>query len=264
MAERVSRGFNETVVEDWQLSKEARIYMNSIFKRKTRIQFGLLEHPFFISPLIQKSPSLTCKIFLYGKSGIGKTSTVLKLAGQSIPQYHQETLGIQTTQIYWPFKLSGKIDEVDLLQMELWDTGERALRKFEHILPSCLNSTNCIAFVFSFTDRSSWIELPHVISEAIGTGQIDSHLKVVIATKADSTQRQVTKDEVAQFEYDHQIKVLPIGNVNNTLTTEGTVDGHKDIRDVITFLNTLVQLVLDHERQLSMEQKLEDIEISDV
>lgn len=267
MAEGSNSRFNggpELVVEGWQLSREARIYLNSIFKRKQRTQFGLLEHPSYLSPLIKKSPVHTCKMFLYGKSGIGKTSTVLKLAGQLVPQYHQETMGIQTTSIYWPVKLTGKSDQVDLLEIEFWDTGERALRKFDHILPSCLNSTNCIAFVFSFADRSSWIELPDIISQATSTGQIESHLKVVIATRADSAQSHVTKDEIAQFEYSHQMKVLSIGNVNNSLTSDGTIDGLNDIKNIANFLNTLAQLVLDHNKKELIEQKLEDIEISDV
>ena len=42
---------------------------------------------------------------------------------------------------------------VILLQLELWDTGERALNKFDHILPTCKQSTDGVMFFFSYIDR---------------------------------------------------------------------------------------------------------------
>ena len=40
-----------------------------------------------------------------------------------------------------------------LLELELWDTGERAMNKFDHILPACKQSTDGAMFFFSFIDR---------------------------------------------------------------------------------------------------------------
>ena len=42
---------------------------------------------------------------------------------------------------------------VILVQLELWDTGERALNKFDHILPACLDSTDGTLLFFSYEDR---------------------------------------------------------------------------------------------------------------
>lgn len=47
---------------------------------------------------------------------------------------------------------------VILIQLELWDTGERALNKFDHILPTCKQSTHGVMFVFSYIDR--WRAVP--------------------------------------------------------------------------------------------------------
>ena len=45
------------------------------------------------------------KLLLLGKSALGKTSTVAKLAGKELPTTYCETPGIQTTLIYWPAKV---------------------------------------------------------------------------------------------------------------------------------------------------------------
>lgn len=42
---------------------------------------------------------------------------------------------------------------VILIQLELWDAGERALNKFDHILPTCKQSTHGVMFFFSYIDR---------------------------------------------------------------------------------------------------------------
>ena len=42
---------------------------------------------------------------------------------------------------------------VILVELELWDTGERALNKFDHILPTCRASTDGALLFFSYEDR---------------------------------------------------------------------------------------------------------------
>ena len=50
---------------------------------------GLLEKP----NVPTQVEEVTYKIFLVGKSGVGKTSTVAKLSGNQIPISHSETPG---------------------------------------------------------------------------------------------------------------------------------------------------------------------------
>lgn len=44
---------------------------------------------------------------------------------------------------------------VVLMQLELWDAGDRALNKFDHILPTCQSSTDGTLVFFSYEDRSA-------------------------------------------------------------------------------------------------------------
>ena len=43
--------------------------------------------------------------------------------------------------------------KVVLLHLELWDAGDRAVKKYDHILPTCIEYTDGVMFFFSFIDR---------------------------------------------------------------------------------------------------------------
>ena len=251
-----------SVDKDWQIRRESRVIMNCLFRRRARIQFGLLEHLNPTSPLAKTPTKHNCKILLYGKAGVGKTSTVLKLSGRVIPKTHIETLGIQTSVTYWPAKLTNS-EEIVLLNLEFWDTGEKALRKFDHILPSMISSTNTIAFFFSYTDHNSWNELPNIIEQAIMTRKIDSHLKIVIGTKMDSSSPKITPEEVKEFEKKNNINVLSISNINQVLLTNGWPDGLLELSDIAPFLNKLTELVINHQTINQLTSRTSELEITD-
>lgn len=241
-----------TIDNEWQTRRESRVIMNCLFRRKERIQFGLLDqlNPYSAS-LLKAPPIYHCKVLLYGKAGVGKTSTVLKLCGKSVPKTHVETLGIQTSVTYWPAKLkgAGSNNEIAVLKLELWDASEKSVCKFDHVLPSMIASTNTIAFLFSFTDRSSWNELPFVMERAKHKGNLDSHLRLVIGTHADCTSPKITAEDVSAFEKKHNISVLNISNLNGPLLSNGKPDGQLELNDIITFMNTITQLIMNHEQQ---------------
>ena len=235
----------------WQTRRESRVIMNCMFRRKARIQFGLLESLTPASSLAKIPTTYHCRLLLYGKAGVGKTSTASKLCGRLVPKTHVETLGIHTSVTYWPAKLTNPpttLDQIVLLQLEMWDTGERTLRKYEHVLPSMLSSTNTIAFFFSYTDRSSWKELPGIIEQAKLAGKTGSHLKIVVGTRLDSAQVKVTREEIVAFEKKHDIRVLSVANVNRVLLPVGWPDGVLELPDIMSFLNELTELVMDHQK----------------
>ncbi|XP_050838495.1 ciliogenesis and planar polarity effector 2 isoform X6 [Serinus canaria] len=94
---------------------------------------------------------------------------------------HHETLGIEATTLFWPAKPRGSGRPV-LFQLHLWDCGDGALRKFEHLLPACKEEADAALFLFSFTDRASFEELPALMGRVLGPG--DRHLvRVVVGTK---------------------------------------------------------------------------------
>ncbi|KAL0603313.1 Ciliogenesis and planar polarity effector 2 [Plecturocebus cupreus] len=190
------------VVPDWHESAEGKEYLTGILRKNRRRAFacysslpgeksivccslsgaerqgGLLERPVLPPPLSIDTASY--KIFVSGKSGVGKTALVAKLAGLEVPVVHHETPGIQTTVVFWPAKLQAS-DCVVMFRFEFWDCGESALKKFDHMLPACKENTDAFLFLFSFTDRASFEDLPgqlaRIASEAPGV------IRMVIGSK---------------------------------------------------------------------------------
>ncbi|KXJ06553.1 REM2- and Rab-like small GTPase 1 [Exaiptasia diaphana] len=76
----MSRPRGSIVQFNWQDSPEGREYFAGILRRNRRKIFGLLEIPSL--PMQSPPDIINYKIVLYGKPGIGKTSTIAKLSGQ--------------------------------------------------------------------------------------------------------------------------------------------------------------------------------------
>ncbi|KAJ0068730.1 hypothetical protein NL108_010800, partial [Boleophthalmus pectinirostris] len=138
----------------------------------------LLESP-MMSPLAAVD-TVQYKIFLSGKSGVGKTSAVARLAGVNIPNIHYETIGIETTIVYWPVKIK-ESGRVLFFRLQLWDCGENALKRFDHMLPFCKEQIDAVLLLFSFTDRISFEDLPNQISKWMGPSP-DRVVKLVVGT----------------------------------------------------------------------------------
>ena len=234
------------VCVDWQAQKEAKVYLNSLLKRKKRTHFGLLERPGFDSVSLGRyHTACPCKMFMYGRAGVGKTSLMLKLSGVPIPAHHQDTLGIQTTTIYWPAKLQNS-EKVAVLQMELWDVGGKALLKYNHLLPSCLSAVDIIAFLFSYTDRSSWDELPASMQRVAQSAATENYATVVIGTRVDSPQHEVTVREVEEYQKSTGIRVISVSCLSHPPPTDGTLDGFAQLLDAMKILNSLTEVALFH------------------
>lgn len=92
---------------------------------------GILEKPSLPSSIEE----VTYKIFMIGRSGVGKTSVITRLAGFSEPNNYIETNGIKKTNVFWPVKIW---DKVILFKLQFWDTSESSIKKYNHILPVCL------------------------------------------------------------------------------------------------------------------------------
>ncbi|XP_074416394.1 ciliogenesis and planar polarity effector 2 isoform X3 [Larus michahellis] len=167
----------------WLLSPAGCPYLDSILQKNQRRVFGLLERPVLPPPLA--APTVTYKLFLSGKSGVGKTALVATLAGTPVPPGHHETLGIEATTVYWPAKLRASGRPV-IFQLHFWDCGDGALKKFEHLLP----------------------ELPAQMSRVIGPDE-ENLVRVVVGTKFDlSPQADVTEGDVVAFEGTWGLPVL--------------------------------------------------------
>ncbi|XP_065594144.1 ciliogenesis and planar polarity effector 2 [Cyrtonyx montezumae] len=191
----------------WLLSPPGRPYLASILHKNQRRVFGLLERPAL--PPALSVPTLTYKLFVSGRSAVGKTALVAALAGTPVPPTHRETLGIEVSTLFWPATPLGSERPV-LFQLQFWDCGESALRKFEHLLPACQEEVDAILLVFSFTDRASFEELPARLARVLQPGQ--DPLRVVVGTRFDLCPRTaVTEADVAALEDTWGLRVLRVG-----------------------------------------------------
>ncbi|KAM6927214.1 ciliogenesis and planar polarity effector 2 [Xenentodon cancila] len=196
------------VVPDWHRSGESREYFNKILHKKRRKNFGLLESP--VMPPHVAVDTVHYKIFISGKSGVGKTTLAARLAGLDIPNMHHETTGIETTVVHWPVKLR-ESSRVVFFRLQLWDCGENALRRFDHLLPSCMEQVDAVLFLFSFTDRTSFDDLPHQITKW-SESSVGHVVKVVVGTKFDLFMHcDVTERDVKEFQDTWRLPVLHTG-----------------------------------------------------
>ncbi|XP_028519398.1 ciliogenesis and planar polarity effector 2 [Exaiptasia diaphana] len=214
----MSRPRGSIVQFNWQDSPEGREYFAGILRRNRRKIFGLLEIPSL--PMQSPPDIINYKIVLYGKPGIGKTSTIAKLSGQEIPLTHIETPGIQTTVIYWPVKLMSS-SRVLMFRFQFWDCGDHAMKKYDHLLPV--------------------IELKY---QYYITNRFDQFLH-----------SDITEQELREFEEQWSVPVLKIANKDGPRLSDGRgLDGRAGILDVAPFLNTLAELLWQHEQTLASRQ----------
>uniref|UniRef100_A0A3B3ZXP5 Ciliogenesis and planar polarity effector 2 n=1 Tax=Periophthalmus magnuspinnatus TaxID=409849 RepID=A0A3B3ZXP5_9GOBI len=145
------------IVADWHQCKDSKEYFTKILHKKRRRQFGMAND--------------------------GKTSVVARLAGVNIPNMHYETVGIETTIVYWPVKIK-ESGRVLFFRLQLWDCGENALKRFDHMLPVsfCKEQVDAVLLLFSFTDRISFEDLPNQITKWTAP-PLDRVVKLVVGTK---------------------------------------------------------------------------------
>lgn len=173
--------------------------------------FGLLEHPSL--PSIVTAEEVQYKIMLVGKNGVGKTATATNLTGYSPMENYYETPGIQVWQTYWPARIR-QLNKVVLFNLRFWESGATATRKFDHILPSLKENVDCILFVFSLLDKSSFDELPQMISRL--TEPNDNVCKIAIGTKFDQfDQSEITQSDIQIFEQQYDIPVFKLQNLSD-------------------------------------------------
>ncbi|CAH3156722.1 unnamed protein product [Porites evermanni] len=224
----------------WQETAEGREFLGGILHRNRRKMFGVLETPSLPPQL--NIETVSYKIILTGKPAVGKTSTVAKLLGQEIPRIHVETPGIQTSVVYWPAKLK-ESQKVVMFKLQFWDCGEHAVRKYDHILPALKEKADAALFLFSFTDRGSFDDLPNQINRILDEG--DKILQIAVATRLDQIlNSDFTEQEIREFEDQWQVPVLRIANVTGQRTADGRgLDGRSGITDIAPFLNSLAELL---------------------
>ncbi|KAL4658513.1 REM2- and Rab-like small GTPase 1-like [Arapaima gigas] len=195
---------------DWHRSAEGKEFLSRLQHKRNRRQFGLLEAP--VMPPSANVDTVSYKVFISGKSGVGKTTLAARLAGLDVPRMHYETTGIETTVVFWPVKLKDS-GRVLFFRLQFWDCGENALRRFDHLLPSCKEQMDAVLFLFSFTDHTSFVDLSSQIAR--GSDPSDNFVKMVVGTNFPRfdlfMHTDVTEQEVRTFQEVSGIPVFRVG-----------------------------------------------------
>ncbi|KAH0947372.1 hypothetical protein HN011_008331 [Eciton burchellii] len=189
---------------NWLASAEGEslvhhFYVNSSKKRRF---YGILEKPSLPSTIEE----VTYKIFMIGRSGVGKTSVVAKLAGIPESNTYTETNGIRKTNVFWPVKIW---DKVILFKLQFWDTSESSIKRYNHILPACKDKVDAMCSVFSFDDTSSFNDIPYLMNTM--TTVKEKPANIVIGTKFKPWSNSVINDvQIKEFEDKWKVKIIKI------------------------------------------------------
>ena len=237
---------------DWYKSAEGQGVLAQLTDPTTgyRKLFGLLEQP-SLPPSI---PVQSFKLFLVGRTASGKTCLVSWLAG--LPGWNcttGESPGVRVTQVYWPCLVTQPRPATAHLitfKLQLWDAGDGAVRKYGHVYPVCREDDSGVILTFSFTDRSSWEELPALIQRTIaGAGDgVESILPIVVGTKFGSlAENEVSQEEVAEAETNWNIPIIKVRHSTGPAPTS--------LPEVATALNTICEQLwlAKHRGRLSAE-----------
>ncbi|XP_035881261.1 ciliogenesis and planar polarity effector 2 isoform X3 [Phyllostomus discolor] len=152
----------------------------------------------------------------------------------------RRVFGIQTTVVFWPAKLQVS-DRVVMFRFEFWDCGESALKKFDHMLPACKEKTDAFLFLFSFTDRASFEDLPGQLTRL--AGEAPGVVRMVIGSKFDQYMHtDVPERDITAFRQAWELPLLRVKSVPGRRLADGrTLDGRAGLADVAHVLNSLAE-----------------------
>ena len=72
--------------------------------------------------------------FKQNEIGCGKTSLIRALMGKEFSTVNvQPTLGIQTTNIYWPVRVNQPNKPLFMFRLDFWDVGHTSSTRFDYI-----------------------------------------------------------------------------------------------------------------------------------
>ncbi|XP_024877434.1 REM2- and Rab-like small GTPase 1 [Temnothorax curvispinosus] len=199
---------------NWLSSAEGESLVHHFYvtSSKKRRFYGILERPSLPSSIEE----VTYKIFVIGRSGVGKTSVVARLAGILDSNGYTETSGIRKTNVFWPVKIW---DKVVLFKLQFWDTSESSIKKYTHILPVCKDKVDAICSVFSFDDASSFNDIPYLMNTM--TNIKGKPANIVIGTKFKPwSSSTIDEVQIKDVEDKWNVKVIKIDASNVSVRSE--------------------------------------------
>uniref|UniRef100_G3U9K3 Ciliosis and planar polarity effector complex subunit 2 n=1 Tax=Loxodonta africana TaxID=9785 RepID=G3U9K3_LOXAF len=226
------------VIPDWHESAEGKEYLGCILRKNRRRVFGLLERPMLPPSVAVDTASY--KIFVSGKSGVGKTALVAKLAGLEVPIVHHETTGKPASwALAWPWILQAEVcTQPHLL---FCDLGKSLYLSEPTLAPACQEKADAFLFLFSFTDHASFVDLPGQLARV--AGQVPGAVRIVIGSKFDQYMHtDVPERDLTAFRRAWELPLLRVKSVPGRRLADGrTLDGRAGLADVAHVLNGLAE-----------------------
>ncbi|XP_073994206.1 ciliogenesis and planar polarity effector 2-like isoform X2 [Rhodnius prolixus] len=204
---------------------------------------GILEQP-AVHAVIEE---VRYKVVLLGKSGVGKTWTVARLAGvagNNGTSYQTfETVGIRVTNIYWPVKIR---DKIVLFKLTVWDPGSHSFKKYTHIPVTCQEKADMQIIFFSYNDASSFNDLLPLINKCGKKDEDNSPGLLIIGTRHLS-KTEVSKSEVQEFQMKHNVQIMSL---------PAATSGSNELSKVSPILNTICEQLWYRDQQYIMNQNV--------
>jgi Ras-related protein Rab-1A len=155
------------------------------------------------------------KVLIIGNSGVGKSCLLLRFAEDMFSDNYISTIGVD-------FKIRKLEVEDKSVKLQIWDTAGQ--ERFRTITKSYYRGSNGIVVVYDITDRESFDQVQHWMSE------IDAHAsadvcRLLVGNKADlGDKRAVKADEGAALARQYGIPFLETSakesnNVETMFTT---------------------------------------------
>ena len=126
------------------------------------------------------------KVLIIGNSGVGKSCLLLRFADDMFSENYISTIGVD-------FKIRKIQQDGKTIKLQIWDTAGQ--ERFKTITKSYYRGSNGIIVVYDITDRESFEQVAHWMSE------IDNHAnpnvcRLLVGNKADLVdERKVSVDE---------------------------------------------------------------------
>lgn len=131
-----------------------------------------------------------CKVIVLGRTGTGKTTLLTYLRKHTFECVESNTLGIEQFQLRLEVR-----DQV--VVANFWDTCGQ--ERYRSIGKNYYQGSHGALLVFDLTDRESLVALPRYLEDFKQQNNIPSAICVLVGTKADMSEREVTSKEATDF-----------------------------------------------------------------
>lgn len=128
------------------------------------------------------------KLRLIGNSGVGKSCLLLRFADNNYTDSYISTIGVDFK--IKQFELDGKT-----FKLQIWDVAGQ--ERFRTIDSGYIKGSHGVVAVFDLTDRSSFISLPHQITECLDRDCPGASV-IIVGAKCDLKDKRVVCQEEGQ------------------------------------------------------------------